>query len=51
MAQSSKGATERERKMALVNIYGQMVLAMRVSGKIMKSQDMDSISGQTAENI
>ncbi len=51
MDQSSKDATERAKKMVLESIYGQMGLAMRVNGRIMRLQDMGSTSGQTEESI
>lgn len=36
MDQSLRDATERARKMVLESTYGQMVLAMKVNGRIMK---------------
>lgn len=51
MDQSSKDATEKAKKMVLESIYGQMGLAMRVNGRIMRLQDTGSTSGQTEESI
>ena len=51
MDQSSKDVTEKAKKMVLESIYGQMGLAMRVNGRIMRLQDTGSTSGQTGESI
>lgn len=39
------------RRMALENIYGEMVLHMKENGKIMRLLDVVYISGQMVEDI
>ena len=42
---------EMAKKMVQVNMNGEMALAMKENGKIMKYQDMDIIHGQMEENM